>query len=921
MLIVSMGIFRSVAFGNDRLAPRFLTRTWVSEDGLPGNVVRSVAQSTDGYLWVATAEGVVRFDGIRFSRFETEPDATLSRLPPKALYPLENGEVWVTTSRGGLLRWFRGRLSLVWPDVSGDSQKPQLLPAMQVIQHDKRVWVERGAEVWRSTPDGNLERVDRSADIDAVLHRASEEAASTGRGISVESDLRLRDRKGRIWSYSVGGQLAVNWTGDAGVEALPVLAPGRRLNELYEDREGTLWIATAVSGLVQISERRADVLTSADGLTDAAALALLEDRDGALWVGTKAGGVDRLKGEAVEHFNLGDSGIERPVSALFEDQSGKLWAATREGSVFAWDGSKFRVAFGQGKGPAKVVAIVQDQAGNLWFGGRQGISAWDGKASRRMDASSGLASAEITALCAGRSGEVWAGTNDGQLFREFDGRFERVGSDESFRHRAISSLLAEADGSLWITTLGAGLYRFTSGRVESIGKKTGLPDDRLTSVLDDGLGNIWLGSLSGILRASRSELVSVVRGQRRVRWLLLDRSDGLLTRECTGGFQPAAWRGQDGALWFPTGNGVVHVRPRDIELNRVIPPVVIEEIRANGKTLRFDRGTLEVGPGRTRLAFDFTALSLCQPEKVRFRIRLLGLERDWREAGAQRTVAYDSVPPGNYRFQVLAANNDGIWNETGAVIMVDVLPHFWETRWFRTLIVASVLSGAVGIGWMIARLRWRSRMLQLELASTREAERARIARDLHDDLGASLTEVSILAHLAAEERSLVDKAEPLSDLAQKVRGLVGTLDEIVWAINPRHDTLASLVEYIGAYASEFLGGVGISLRLDLPTQAPDGHLDPDRRHSLFLAVREVLNNAVKHSGATEISLCIETKSSGLVITIADNGRGFEVQPTALGDGLGNLRERLARLGGTSTLESEVGQGTTVRFELPLHSTS
>jgi signal transduction histidine kinase len=320
--------------------------------------------------------------------------------------------------------------------------------------------------------------------------------------------------------------------------------------------------------------------------------------------------------------------------------------------------------------------------------------------------------------------------------------------------------------------------------------------------------------------------------------------------------------------------------------------------------------------------FRFTALSFAAPEKVRFKTKLDGLDSDWRSVGAVRSVAYEAVPPGRYRFHVMAANNDGVWSQEVASVPVTVLPHFWETGWFRTLLGVAAVTVAAGAGWGVARSRMKKRLARIQLQSARDAERARIAQDLHDDLGASLTEISMLASLAAEE-GVNGRAAPaaLPEIAEKTHALVGALDEIVWAVNPRHDTVASLADYFAAYAVDFLGKAGMVLRLDVPKQLPDVPLDTEHRHALFLAIREALNNTVKHSRAHAVWFKLAFEGNNLVLTIEDDGVGIPAETREQGEGLRNMRQRLRGLGGECVIEPAGEHGTRVCFRLPLNPQS
>ena len=898
-------------------AAGLLVRSWQSEDGLPSNTVRAVAQAADGFIWVATAEGVVRFDGIRFSGFRGEPDALLAQRPPRALFALPGGDVWIASTRGGLLRWDGHRLHEVWEDADATVPVSRIVQVTQVVSdHGADALIERGDEVFRGESGGTPRPLEMTSDIAAMLRAAAEEQAQRNSTTPGGAPLALRDRSDRTWTAVPTGGLAVSQSGGPGEPVpLPGFGSGSRLTALLEDREGNLWAASGGKGLFQIRSRRVEVLSVAEGLSDRTAFALLEDQSGALWVGNKNGGIDRIAGGRTTHFEVGEGGANRPIAALCESRDGTLWAAARNGSVFRWQDGAFRLATTSAMPVTKVLAIVEDGAGRLWLGGRQGLAVWAGGALTRYGAEQGIPTQHVTALAIDAAGAVWAGTGDGSVFRGNGAQFERVGEPGALGRRAVSSLLPDAEGGVWITTLGAGLFRWKDGRFARFSDGEGLTEARLTTVLDDGAGHLWIGSLTGIFRVAKSELEEIASGGRKAAdWLQLDRTDGLHSRECTGSFQPASWRARDGTLWFPTVDGIAAVHPGTLQLDTVAPPVAIEAARANGRLAEHGSAALRVGPGRSRLEFHYTALSFAAPEKVRFRVLLDGLRGSgWREAGGQRTAAFEAVPPGRYHFRVRASNGDGVWNETGASLAVEVLPHFWETAWFRTAVVALAAVLAATVGWSIARARMRGRLMRLELQTSREKERARIAQDLHDDLGASLTEISMLAHLAEEEETR--GRDPLKEIAAKAHGLVGALDEIVWALNPRHDTLASLADYLAAFAAEFLDAAGIALRLDMPRELPALPLDAEQRHGLFLAVREALNNAVKHSSASEVRLRVSIDAGELKLKVEDNGRGLSAAASELSEGLRSMRERMTRIGGACHIASDAA-GTSVCFSLP-----
>ena len=391
--------------------------------------------------------------------------------------------------------------------------------------------------------------------------------------------------------------------------------------------------------------------------------------------------------------------------------------------------------------------------------------------------------------------------------------------------------------------------------------------------------------------------------------------------QCTGGFHPAGLRTRDGYLWFSTVKGLVQVDPSGLVRNELPPAVMLEEIRIDGSPANRPDNLLEIPPSATRLELQFTATSLTAPERNRFRHRLEGLDKDWIEDGPQRVAAYNHLPPGKYQFRLAACNGDGVWNQAGVLLNLHVLPPFWKTWWFGAMTGLVVLGGG-GWGvrsWSVRRLRHKLHSLQEQHAL--EKERARIAQDIHDELGASLTRIALLTELGQKHKDRAEEvAGDLGKISATAREAVRAMDAIVWAVNPRNDTLDHFANYVSQFAEDFFRLTPIRYRLDVPADLPDRPLSTEVRHHLFLAVKEALNNVVRHSGATEVWLRLSCLKDQLTIAIEDNGKGLpQKQGTPGQDGLLNLKNRLQSLGGTCTVESAAGKGTQIRLVLALES--
>ena len=904
-----------------------LMRVWQSEDGLPGNVVRSLVQSPDGYLWVATAEGIARFDGMEFEPLELDGGQRGDRFAFWRIYATSGNDIWVTTFQGGLFRIRDGKFERFLPDI----RRPRPPLVTQLVEAaDGTAYIKRGEEIHKLTATGTEAITEPDGALLKLIQKDLEKQTKAGRRVDPAQPPSLLDREERRWHAAEDGRLLVE---GPGIDARPVVLPEGNtpvsFNELLEDREGNVWIASQLSGLVRVKLGRVDVLDRAEGLGDNAVFAVMQSRKGEWWLANRTGGLTCWTQENARQVDLQPGGYHRAVGALFEDKGGTVWAAARDGSVFSSTGSRevegdeFRARFSRTQIPSKVRAIVQDADGTLWFGGSQGLASYANETVLQYGTLEGLPQANISALSKDRGKSIVIGTIDGRVFRGTNRGFSPVGGADDLKHRWISAIHPVSDNEIWASTLGSGLFLWDGKRWHHFGADHGLPDERLTCIIDDGRGQFWLGSLGGILRASRKELLERTRSpEAPLHWLRLDRSDGLPSRECIGGYQPAGWQGKDGMLWFPTGNGIVRVRPELVEINSVAPPVYLKSVRVNGNQHDEEAASIEAGPGRSRVEFRFVGLSYSAPEKITYRARLSGLDDTWRELGTQRVAAFEAVPPGNYNFEVMAVNGDGVRSLASAAVRIVIRPHFWETTWFIVSSSLLVLALAAGTGWFLARTKMKRRIEKLRIRNAREAERARIARDLHDDLGASLTEISILAALAAEDAEASPLHPPLEQLSTKAKHVVGSLDEIVWAVNPREDTLRSLVEYIAAFAREFLDIARIPLRSEVTRDIPDHPLAASERHGIFLAAREALNNVVKHSGATEVKLRIVMEERRLSIRIEDNGRGFlmDYARGGGGNGLGNLERRMQEAGGMAEIGSVRGQGSIVTLILPLLAT-
>ena len=975
----------------------WFNRAWQSDEGLPDNTVVAVGQTPDGFLWVATQAGLVRFDGLQFHQFAVGGRADGPPSLIQAMLVDRRGRLWLAGDRQAVVCVDGGRVTT----VAAGTEQANLEARLMLEDATGSIWVSYiGGEVHRFGEGGRQSYSARdgltgggtcqlATDRDGGLWYA--EGGVLGKYAQGRFTMLEKFRAQRIAPARAGGlwictarQVFRFQTGAPPVRVADLPVTGGDVNPtvLYEDRAGGLWIGTREAGLFcwrngQIQK----IPTSHQEI-----LSLFEDAEGNFWVGTRGGGLNRLQPRVVELLAPDPAVPFEGIRSVCEDRQGRLWAVGESGKLFqrtaegwhaltaaqgwpvpyalcvapdaeggVWIGTQYLGLYhwrGEnlatnlnrttGLGGDLVGALLPRSDGTIWLGtqsvdGRQHTLEQRGPGAGRVFVLPG-GSGPVAALAADAAGDVWAGTSGGMLLRVHqDALLAETGRTVSGR-AAIRSLYPAPDGSLWIGYAGAGVGWLQAGRFAHFGQEQGLPDDYISQILEDGRGWLWFAGNRGIFQVRAADLAQVAAaGGGRLQSVAYGQNEGLPRLQAGHEYFPGAWRAGDGELWFAMQSGLARVHAANRPPNPTPPRVVIEGLRSNGQTLLdYGAGALvpteaaaarftirggepefRLPPGQRQVDLFFTALSFTLPEAVGFRYRLAG--QPWVEAGAQRVASYPQLSPGTHHFQVEAVNSDGVRDETGAGLTLVVVPEWWETLWFQ---VAAPLTGfaLLGGGLLDAlRRRHRRQIERLELLQATERERARIAQDLHDDLGAGLTQISLNSAMVQNPAVAPEVvAGMLQEIDQRAHELVTALDEIVWAVNPKNDTVPSLARYLCQFAQHCLQPGEITCRLEVAAALPNAPVSAEQRHQLFLAFKEALHNTLRHSGATELRLAIAGNVRAVTITLADNGRGFVPGPPKEGeDGLANMRSRLERLGGSCQITTAPGAGTVVTFELPL----
>lgn len=931
------------------------------QDGLPSVNISSLLQGHDGSLWIGTADaGVSRLYHGRIELIasaETQPGSdTITCLAEDG-----GGRLWVGTG-GGLRCCRNGRLE-------GDSRFGNLRHAAIIglmrSRDGKTLWIASRNYGLFSYCEGKLEPCPGPPEHEKI-----------------SGESLLEDTQGRFWVGIGNGMVLCRQHDEWQVYNETNGLPFAFVTSMVEDAEGTVWAGSLDAGLYRFDGANFHLVSQKDGLSAEDIRSLACDREGNLWIGTRTGGLNRLSRRRLTVVSAAQGLANDFTHSVAQTPDGTLWVGTTGGSLYRGDPTgfrPFRPADPRVYYYATVFPVLGESDGSLWWGAAYGLLHWQND--RLVDCITNapwIQNATVTALQRDPQGGLWIGTSAGHLVRLRAGQLQEF--PQQITRATISSLAVATNGALWVGTLASGLKYIPpkgdtvltitngltarssicalhldeagdlwigtagdaqglsclrNGRLTRFAAAEGIPPLTVLQIVEDDHGILWLGCRRGIYRISKADLLARAKGDPAfIQTRSFGLNDGMLTEECSGGFSPAGLKMANGLICISTVKGLVFLNPN--QLNDELPPprVLLEETRVHGveQPLLEDttaahtpasgpapQGWIKLAPGPRDLELHYTAIGFSAPEKIGFRYRLEPLDADWKDAGPQRTFIYPHLPPGEFQFHVQACNADGRWSRQDTILAITALPFFWETSWCHAaegLLLSGLLAGSL---WLVLRRRYRHRLARLQALNAIERERLRISKDMHDLVGSVLTQVSQLTDMGLNEtgdQAMVKKR--FERIGNRSRLAVQALDEIVWATNPKNDNLASFAEYVSRFSDEFFEYTDIRCWQEVPATLPAVPLQADVRHNVFLAVREALNNALKHAHCHEVWLKMKVDEGRVTLSIEDNGRGFTPAQTAPGgNGLGNMEARLADCGGRAILQSTPGKGTRIRFIFPV----
>lgn len=993
--LVSLGAADSstLSLDPDKSIDQFVVDAWSSAEGLPQSAVRAIHQTTDGYLWLGTQSGLVRFNGLDFTSYEA--DKAFSSTAILSLGEDADGHLWVGTHDGLVLvtgleatplpllpertyvgaisraadgsmlvgTWtsglYRCSLSACNPVVPVDPSEFEEVQA--IVLDDGRTWVGTDAGIFvigserlelvagtetlsvsamASDAKGGLVVASRPGPVFRVEFGTPPVVLTHLDGIPKETVFSMvLDSSESLWlGLDPMGLVRIS---DGQADTYTKKLPGGRVLAIYEDKEGSLWVGTQAAGLLRLRDGAFTTIDASSGLREENVTTLFEANDGSILAGTFGGGLSRVDPSHLEALSVYPNLPSMNITGVLGNDQGTLWVASIDAGVqkLTERGSS-RI---MGLPSRSIYALHLDGSGDLWVGTDEGLAHVTENGTRVLTVDDGLGSNSIVEIEDDSQGTIWVGTYGGGL-TEFaaDGSTRTFTVEDGLGTDIISALHYDDDGVLWIGTIEGGLSTLMDGRVQTFSVRDGLFDRTVFQILEDDLGSLWMGSNRGVTRVKKEAIHAYAAGRLpTIPHESFGTHDGLRSTEINGGAHPAGWKSADGRLWFPTVAGVAVVDPSDLRPNLVPPPVVIERIEANGIALPLV-SDLILEPGTRRVEFKFSALSLIDAAAVTYHYKLEG-DKEWTKAMAGNTATYTFLKPGEYVFQVSAANSDGLWNEDGASIPFRLKPYVYQTGWFWML-VASVgfLLGAWAIHFRTRQLTGQREELERMVEDrTRDVMTAKdqvqaqsdalrlslrekdvLLREVHHRVKNNLQMISSLLQLQSQE--VQDPG--VKQLFQECRNRIYSFSMVHERLYKAKDMAAfDFVDYLSGLADQLVRShEGSDQKVELFVNVGTGDMDVDKAIPCGLIVTEFVTNALRHAFEDRrngtISVDFVRNGAAGVLTVEDDGSGIPGEyPWAGREGLGLklVAALVTRLHGELVIERRPIGGTRCEVRFPV----
>jgi ligand-binding sensor domain-containing protein/two-component sensor histidine kinase len=911
-----------------RMLPDKSGRIWiVTEDGLglnsfdgqhftqykgeiSGNIIHSIIQDKMSNIWIGTSAGLIKYNGKKFLHYSVREG-----LPADSVYAAmedKNGNLWFGTV-GGIIK-FDGAYFTHYPDKNGmpdDGIGPLLED-------------ERG-NIWIGTQKGIIK-----FDGKNFKHYTEKEGLSANIVLSMS-----KDGNGNIWiGTSFGGINKLNDDGNSFTHFN--LAQGlsnNKVRAILEDHNGNMWLSTEGGGINKLNDAGFSYLSQNEVLANNRVRPIIKDKNGNIWFGTEGGGVGKYDagnfGEPSENFSYFKEKANEKFTgqrSLMQDATGNIWIGETKGNIISFNGQVFTTYPSETENSENTIFdIKQDRQGNIWFAKRyDGISKFNGQYFTHYTEKEGLPCKKIFSIYEDKKRNLWLGT-DGAGISKYDGaQLINYTEKEGFFGKSVTSIMEDKQGNLWLGTLGAGVCRFDGKTFTYYTEKTGLSNNNVWSLIEDSAGYIWAGTDKGLncFIPSKNNYVIYNYGLQ----------DGLKALDFN---LHSACIDNNNRIWWGTGKNIVTK-----DLNRPFKPTNVKAVKLNyveindrfydyrnlpdsmNKKISFSNvipfsncpNNLAVAYNQDHFTFHFSAIDWSAPDKIKYSFRMVGLDDNWSRPTDEPMADYRNLSHGNYRFQVKAIGQSQVWTEPFSYNFT-IHPAWWQTWWFKTLAIISLLGILFFIGRFIYYYQLRKQKILLEKQLAVQYERQRISAEMHDDIGAGLSGIRLLTEMTKNKVTDEKAAEEIDKIYQSVGDISSKMKEVIWSLNTENDNLSNLVFYIQKQARLWLEHYPCQLVIETPETIPAIDINGEARRNIFLIVKEAVHNIIKHSGADKVNITI-TSNHQFIICIADNGKGFTTaQNDGMGNGMKNMRQRVQALQGKLEIKNE--QGVSLTIKLPL----
>ena len=909
-------------------------QSWGMENGLPQNSVHALVQTRDGFLWLGTEAGLVRFDGVSFLVLDQNSKPAIPSGDIRSLLGTPDGSLWVGTAEGlsrrkdGSFTHFSAEEGAPIGTVTALRETPDGKVRVETTQQSAE-WNGRG---WLGLESAGTPRV--GSLFEARLRNgwaaeATRRAVTVLRGGSREAVLSvgkelpgsriqalLADREGCLWIGTNGG--IARWE-NGKIQRLPptdALA-GASVLSLLEDREGNLWVGTETDGLQVLRDARFHNIGTREGLSSDATTTVVEDSAGTIWIGTNGGGLNVVRRNVnvpgvSTTYAVRDVLLSDVILSLAAGKNGELWVGTPDGLNRIRGSAVDSFSSVDGLPDDFIRSLLVDADGSLWIGTRRGLAHWmfagTEPSARRFPTrheiytqANGLGSDLVGATARDSAGNLWIATLAG-LSRLKAGKITNYTTADGLSSNVVTALLPREAGKLVVGTQDHGWNLWDGARFTTL-NTAALKNTSVHAILDDASNHLWFATAHGIARCDCTMTADCTH------WIEFGAADGLRSRETATNSHPSAWRSKDGHLWFATPRGLVEVDPAHFPVNTVPPPVVVERFAVDDALHAAD-SFVRVPAGHNHFQFEYAGLSFVAPQKVRYRYMLDGFDHEWTEAGTRRVAYYTNIPPGSYTFRVQAANNDGLWNTEGAALEFELEPHFYQTVWFY------IAFGLAMAGLVVLLLKRRLLVAEREFKAVL-GERNRIAREIHDTLAQGYVGISVQLEVLAEllKHKKVDAATKQLDTTRThVREGLAEARQSIWALRSQ-DTGENTLPVNLRRVTERAGGRSLEAKFSVfGAYRP---LAPGTEREILRVTQEAIHNVEKHAGAKHLTVRLDYGPAEIALEVRDDGRGFAINSEGTETpghyGLTGMRERAAAIGGTLEVTSEPGVGTSVRL--------